>query len=66
MGLAALHTNPGVPGWAGPYLEVEDLTDPWGNALEYRVVRARAEVWSKGRDGTSRTEDDIRLDVTCP
>jgi general secretion pathway protein G len=63
-GLAALHTNPAVPGWAGPYIRAEDLTDPWGSPLEYRVHGNRVEVWSNGRDGKSGTEDDIRLDDT--
>lgn len=59
-GLAALHTNPGVKGWAGPYLEAKWLTDPWGNLLQYRVRGDRAEVWSNGPDGQGGTEDDIR------
>jgi hypothetical protein len=63
IGLTALHANPGVRGWAGPYLRPEDLTDPWGHALEYRVTGNRAEVWSNGPDGTSGTEDDIPADV---
>jgi hypothetical protein len=62
LGLTALHTDPGVPGWAGPYLKAEDLTDPWGNALQYRVTGGRAEVWSNGPDGESGTADDIRAD----
>jgi hypothetical protein len=61
-GLAALHTNPGLPGWRGPYIEVKQLTDPWGNTLQYRVNGERVEVWSNGPDGKSGTEDDIRLD----
>jgi hypothetical protein len=61
-GLAALRTNPGVAGWAGPYIEAEDLTDPWGNVLEYRLHGDRAAVWSNGPDGKSGTEDDIHMD----
>src|SRR5262249_20519331 len=45
-GLAALHTNPGLAGWKGPYIQVEQLTDPWGNSLQYRVKGERVEVWS--------------------
>lgn len=60
QGLAALHNDPGVPGWAGPYLEAEVLLDPWGNALQYRAVGGRAEVWSNGPDGEGGTADDVR------
>jgi Type II secretion system (T2SS), protein G len=63
-GLGALHTDPGVAGWAGPYLKPENLTDPWGNSLEYRVRGDRVEVWSNGPDGKGGTEDDIRLEHT--
>jgi hypothetical protein len=62
-GLAALLANPGAAGWAGPYLEVEWLTDPWGNPLQFLVRDDRAEVWSKGPNNQSGTDDDIRMEV---
>jgi hypothetical protein len=64
QGLVALRTNPGVPGWAGPYIEERDLTDPWGNALQYRADGDRVQVWSNGPNGKSGTNDDIRMDDT--
>lgn len=63
QGLAALMTNPGVAGWAGPYVEKAWLIDPWGNALQFETLENRASVWSKGRDGLSGTDDDIRQEV---
>jgi len=60
QGLRALYENPGVKKWAGPYLEEEDLTDPWGNPLQYKVHNNRIEVWSLGKDGQDGTPDDIR------
>jgi hypothetical protein len=60
-GLAALRTNPGVAGWKGPYLEAEDLIDPWGNPLRYSARGDQVEVWSNGPDGQSGTTDDIRV-----
>jgi general secretion pathway protein G len=61
-GLAALVTDPGVRGWAGPYVPVSCLTDPWGNPLQYRLRGNQVEVWSNGPDGVSGTDDDIRVD----
>jgi Type II secretion system (T2SS), protein G len=59
QGLAALCTNPGIAGWKGPYLTMEDLTDAWGNPLQYSVQDKAARVWSSGPDGISGTDDDI-------
>jgi type II secretion system protein G len=63
QGLKALVENPGLPAWAGPYLDPESLTDPWGNPLQYRVRNNRPEVWSAGPDGQSGTDDDVRWDA---
>jgi general secretion pathway protein G len=62
QGLRALYENPGVKKWAGPYLEEKDLTDPWGNPLQYKVHNNRIDVWSLGKDGQDGTPDDIRLE----
>jgi hypothetical protein len=60
IGLAALHTNPDVKGWKGPYLDEKQLSDPWGNLIQYEVHGDRVDVWPNGPDGRSGTEDDIR------
>lgn len=44
-GLQALVTNPGVPGWDGPYLRRNTLPDdPWGRAYLYRYPGEREDV----------------------
>lgn len=65
-GLDALVTAPsGASGrWAGPYLEAENLIDPWGNPYQYRYGpgtknSGRPDIWSNGPDGQSGTSDDI-------
>jgi general secretion pathway protein G len=35
QGLKALVENPGVPQWRGPYADENNLSDDWGNSLEY-------------------------------
>ncbi len=66
--LEDLMTKPGdddiAEKWRGPYLESEDgLKDPWGNDFEYKAEGEKNEgkfdLWSKGSDGKSGTEDDI-------
>ena len=65
-GLMALATDPGVSGWAGPYVgggtgdpTIELTTDTWGNTYQYDVNpttnpadAARAVIASAGGDGT--------------
>ncbi len=59
-----LLVNPGKGNrWKGPYIK-DKLLDPWGNKYEYRVppqknVGGDYDLWSKGPDGQSGTQDDI-------
>lgn len=49
-----LVTQPaGAGGWLGPYAKLDELKDPWGRAIEYRVPgEARPfDLVSRGRDG---------------
>jgi general secretion pathway protein G len=49
--------------WAGPYLKVKDLTDPWGHEYIYQYPGKYNDkgydLSSPGRDGQEGTEDDI-------
>ncbi len=52
------------------YMSVQnagELTDPWGNALQYQCPgthnKTSYDLWSKGRDGKSSTEDEKLDDV---
>jgi len=36
QGLDALHKNPGVTGWSGPYIQQDIPLDPWGHAYDYK------------------------------
>lgn len=54
QGLKALVSNPGVPGWNGPYLrEGQVPQDPWTHDYLYRnpVEGAAFRIISRGRDG---------------
>lgn len=53
QGLEALRTNPGVSGWAGPYLRKEIPADPWGNQYIYRAPGRSGgfEIVAYGADG---------------
>lgn len=61
QGLIALCRNPGEEKWKGPYIDEDQLIDPWGTPLQYRIVGERFEVWSAGKDKVSGTEDDVLL-----
>jgi len=52
-GLDALVQNPGVEGWAGPYLAKAVPNDPWGNPYYYENPGQHGEVdiYSYGADG---------------
>ena len=55
--------NPGEGKWRGPYT-YKELLDPWGNPYEYRIPpifqkKRGYDLWSKGPDGKTGTEDDI-------
>jgi general secretion pathway protein G len=65
-GLQALATRPGSKGdrWNGPYIEGGKLpVDPWGEPYQYMYPGQRNkgsyDLWSKGPDKQSGTEDDI-------
>ncbi len=67
QGLQALVTKPqGVNRWRGPYYESNDgklPMDPWQQPYEYRYPgthnKSGYDLFSKGRDKTAGTEDDI-------
>jgi general secretion pathway protein G len=60
QGLAALRSNPGGPGWNGPYLRKEIPLDPWGNPYVYRAPGRSGgfEIVSYGSDGLEGGSDD--------
>jgi general secretion pathway protein G len=64
-GLNALLTAPSGKGaaWRGPYIETGKLLDPWNEPYQYAypAVKSKSpyDVWSKGPDKISGTEDDI-------
>jgi general secretion pathway protein G len=66
QGLAVLRTAPpGVPNWAGPYLERELPNDPWGNAYVYHYPSEQGdepEIISLGADGQPGG-DGINADI---
>jgi general secretion pathway protein G len=45
--------------WAGPYLQKELPTDPWGNDYQYANEGDDFRVWSFGPDGGDGGNDDI-------
>jgi general secretion pathway protein G len=52
-GLKALETDPGAPGWAGPYLKKALPVDPWKNQYQYQCPGTHGEydLYSNGADG---------------
>jgi general secretion pathway protein G len=65
-GLQALITRPGTRGekWHGPYItEPRIPVDPWGEPYQYAYPGTRNkggyDLWSKGVDKQSGTDDDI-------
>ena len=63
QGLKALVHNPGNEKWGGPYLDANELVDPWGQPLRYRVDNVRIRVRSFGRDMLENTTDDIEMEI---
>jgi len=62
-GVAALNEQPAnALKWKGPYLETQ-VFDPWGAAYQYTYPGVKNkytfDLWSKGPDGQSGTDDDI-------
>ncbi len=54
-GLNALQTNPGAPGWDGPYLKKALPNDPWGKPYQYQSPGSHADydLYSYGGDGAA-------------
>jgi type II secretion system protein G len=57
-GLSSLISNPGLPEWDGPYIEVLRY-DPWQNPYSYSNTAGVIRMQSLGPDGLAGTEDDI-------
>jgi general secretion pathway protein G len=61
-GLNALTTNPGLPGWTGPYVKIIEL-DPWGDNYVYQAPGTHFpdsyDLHSAGPDKHDGDEDDI-------
>jgi type II secretion system protein G len=62
-GLAALVTNPGAPGWAGPYL-TEIPLDPWSNPYRFTSPGTHGDFdivsfGADGRPGGSADNEDV-------
>jgi general secretion pathway protein G len=64
-GLKALETDPGAPGWAGPYLKKALPIDPWKNPYQYQFPGTHGEydLYSNGADGAPGGEGENK-DVT--
>ena len=63
MSLADLMEDPGgeMEGWAGPYLDLEDIKDPWKNPYYYEPPpsgTSKCVVISYGRDGAQGGEGE--------
>lgn len=63
--LSDLVTNPGAPGWLGPYAKESDLQDPWKNPIDYRIPgeTQRFDLISLGADGKVGG-DSVNADIT--
>ena len=63
--LSDLVTNPGAPGWLGPYAKESDLQDPWKNPIDYRIPgqTQRFDLVSLGADGKVGG-DSVNADIT--
>lgn len=66
-GLDALLAAPsGAEGWAGPYLERNEIpSDPWGAPYRYELQGGQIRVFSLGSDGQPGGEGDAQ-DVSAP
>jgi len=53
QGLSALRSDPGIPGWNGPYLKKSIPLDPWGNDYVFKSPGRNGgfEIVSFGADG---------------
>jgi hypothetical protein len=60
----ALCTNPGWPGWKGPYLDgAPPATDPWGTTVKYTKSGRRLRIVSAGPDKNFNTRDDVAVEI---
>ncbi len=57
-GLIVLLSNPGIKGWAGPYITLIK-PDPWNQPYHYAVTNGTAIITSCGPDRKPGTGDDI-------
>jgi len=59
-GLKALETDPGAPGWAGPYLKKALPVDPWKNPYQYVSPGTHGEydLFSYGADNAAGGEGE--------
>ncbi len=51
VSLNELIVDPGLPGWAGPYLKEKQLYDPWDNPFQYIPYNGGYDLFSYGADG---------------
>ena len=54
--LDELVTDPGLAGWAGPYLKESQLYDPWDRPFIYNLTNNGYELMSYGADGVQGGE----------
>ncbi len=54
--LEDLVVDPGLPGWAGPYLKESQLYDPWDRPYIYNITADGYELVSYGSDGVQGGE----------
>jgi general secretion pathway protein G len=61
-GLNALVTDPGAPGWDGPYLKKALPNDPWGKPYHYECPGTHSDydLSSYGSDGTPGGEGEAK------
>ncbi len=59
-GLNVLVSDPGIPGWDGPYLKKAVPNDPWGRAYSYESPGSHGDydLISFGADGASGGESE--------
>jgi general secretion pathway protein G len=50
--------DPGIPGWAGPYLKQSQVFDTWNRPLIYLVTGESYSLISLGADGLPGGQDD--------
>ncbi len=61
--LSILVVNPGIDCWSGPYIDPDEMKDPWGTRIRCDVSPTRILVRSAGPDRIFDTADDLTRDV---